>query len=1296
MLVAQATAYEPDTAHPYTENWRWSELEILERYDLRCVDEAPDGTLWFALNDGILSYDGHQATSYLLANSDLPLARPTAIEASVGGDIYLMTTAYLARFDGSNWELLHETQQGPALTDSFAQTSDGDIWIGDNQGLFCISHADRLLTRFEIGYEEVSAVMIDDQNRLWVANLDNGEISLYQLNSANSEPKLVATYTTKNQSKGITRFYQAKSGRIWVGNSAADDMLRVYEDGALKGALQNRPEFRTSATIPMIEDNAGDLWTFSVDGHLLKIADGKVEEFHYDNFAFPTAHQFIEPISGDRILFGGRMAKTLLVDESSTRWLTYRTLNFHTTDLQDNEWFIRYDGSVVRHEPDTETWTVFNQKDGMIDTPNAITCDRDGNIWVSGQQMRIAAVSRFDGQTWHTESFPLFAGMIGHLSVMQRQDGSMIFGSGTDEGLLGKRSGGIIVYRKNGEGWTHNVWAPPTVPSRVASIAESANGNLWTGAIGLFIKTPTAESYARIPRFEQNWIDHVVADYSGGVWVAVWGSGIHHFNGSSWRHFSEANGIASNQVVDTLISPSDNSTWAATSQGISRFDGLSWTPHALPQAIRLPREGGTLKSGKDNTLWINSAVRSWNFRRENFETASRSQFYTIRYRPDQVPPETRIQPLEEKIFEGANALIQWSGHDPWSDTQSEELEYSYRLDESPWSPFQTRKETLLQKLQGGIHRLEVRSRDIDWNIDPTPASIEFTAIPPIWKRWWFISSLTAVSILIIGLISLLIRMRIKYLMTLKEFKINFFTNISHEIRTPLAVIIGPLENLLKKDLDPSSRQLLEMAHRNARKMQQLVTHLLEFRKAESGNQKYHPVNGDLILFIKDTLYAHSPLWEERKQAFRLSVDTEQYHACFDPEKLQRIIDNLLSNAIKYTPDMGNIQIRIEVLPPSRNQPHESLQFTIEDSGMGISPENQKSIFKPYNRLVQGQRRFTGTGLGLAYTQELVNIWGGTVTVQSPIHSNQEHNPGTRFTVTLPLIPDASAPLFETSEELTKEVIESESTHIRNSSEKQQPTLLIIEDNPDVRNYLTIELQEEFSIETANNGKQGFKLAKENIPDIIVSDVMMPEMDGIELCQLLKQTQETSHIPIIMLTAKRAEEHELEGLASGADDYLGKPVNIEILKTKLQNTLETRRKLRELFVRKIEVEPSDVAVTNLDEEFIRLSLSTVEKHIQDEEFNVDDFAKEMHLSRVTFHRKLKALTGMTPVQFIRNIRLKRGAQLLRTGQFNVSEVLDKIGILDQSYFARLFKREFGVAPSSLIPRKQESPKTTSEQ
>lgn len=514
---------------------------------------------------------------------------------------------------------------------------------------------------------------------------------------------------------------------------------------------------------------------------------------------------------------------------------------------------------------------------------------------------------------------------------------------------------------------------------------------------------------------------------------------------------------------------------------------------------------------------------------------------------------------------------------------------------------------------------------------------------------------------------------------LDEMKSRFFTNIAHEFRTPLTIISG-MANQIKENPEQWLEKGIKMIIRNSDSVLNLVNQILDLRKLEAGKLQLHPVQGDVVQYLNYMLESFQSLAESKELQLHFLSGSSALLMDYDPEKLLRIVSNLLSNAIKYTPEGGNVYLMVD---QTLIEQKGYLQIRVKDTGIGIPGTQLSQIFDRFYQVDDSTtRQGEGTGIGLALTKELVKLFEGDIRVESI------PDKGSTFTVTIPIrqtapleavVQPAEVPLPAQAPD-SSEVI----SHLEVSAE-ELPSLLVVEDNPDVVQYLKACLKGLYQLEVARDGQEGIEKAIEMVPDIIISDVMMPRKDGFELCETLKTDERTSHIPIILLTAKTDDEARLKGLKRGADAYLAKPFNKQELIVWLEKLLELRRVLQERY-RSLETTAlSGDADTQQEDEFIQKVRQAVEENIDDEDFGIVQLCRAVHLSRAQVHNKIKALTGDSTSIFIRNIRLHKAKGLLLNSDLNISQVAYEVGFRDPKYFSKTFLETFGTLPGEL--RKQ---------
>ena len=513
---------------------------------------------------------------------------------------------------------------------------------------------------------------------------------------------------------------------------------------------------------------------------------------------------------------------------------------------------------------------------------------------------------------------------------------------------------------------------------------------------------------------------------------------------------------------------------------------------------------------------------------------------------------------------------------------------------------------------------------------------------------------------------------------LYEVKNRFLANISHELRTPLTLILGPAEQMLSSISEGAQKKQLTWIHQNSKKLLKLINQLLDLSKIEAGKLELQAQRQDLVKFCKYICSAFESLAKQKNVELIFEPSSEQLLLDFDREKLEQVLNNLLNNAFKFT-EKGSINFSIEE-DALNGKPFATI--VVKDSGIGIHDSQLPHIFDRFYQADQSEETiYQGTGIGLALCKELVELHEGTIEASSEIGK------GTAFKVTLPIqqideaadVADTNDYTFETTIETL--IVSDEDEKLAASSE-ELPLVLIVDDNEDIIAYIQQQLGVNFRTLKAFNGKMGFEIAEKELPDLIVSDVMMPLMDGFELCSKLKSDIKTDHIPVILLTARISEEDKMRGLQFQADDYLQKPFNSKELEIRIQNLIENRKKLRKRFAERHIFKAAEIAENPQEEIFLQQLTESVEAHIDDLQFDVNELCKLLGMSKSQLNRKMKAVLNKSPNQFIRSYRLERAHQLIKVGQNTISEIAYDVGFSSPAYFSKCFHDEFGYPPSAL--------------
>lgn len=594
-------------------------------------------------------------------------------------------------------------------------------------------------------------------------------------------------------------------------------------------------------------------------------------------------------------------------------------------------------------------------------------------------------------------------------------------------------------------------------------------------------------------------------------------------------------------------------------------------------------------------------------------------------------------------------------------------------------------------LAPGNYTLRVKAANSDgfWSEESTVLHIRIK--PPFWLSplAYVFYSIMLILILLLARYTIIRNEQQKFKMKqieleaqrkheIDDMKLRFFTNVSHELRTPLTLILSPLENMMKSVADNShEKQQLSLIHKNAIRLLNMVNQLLDFRKSDVNEHALNLSYGDIISFLRNSCNNFMEYAEKKNIRLTFFSSLDELNMVYDEDKMGKIMMNLLSNAIKFTEKNGAVDVMAKLLPKVGNNELEQLEIRVIDDGIGINDEEKKRIFERFYQGKINNEDFPGSGIGLHIVKEFVSLCKGSVQVYDNVPK------GSLFVLHFPverLEYIGSRPVTAEREQMRNRDEEAPMGEKENDQQGNETLILLVDDNDDFRYFMIDTLKNDFSVIDATNGKEAWEKIIASSPDIIISDVMMPEMDGYELCAKVKNDLRTSHIPIILLTAHTAKEQELHGLETGADDYITKPFHFDILLLRINKMLELRSYRQKKFKNQMEIQPAEITITPLDEKLIKQAIKLVEAHIADSEFSVERLSKELGISRVHLYKKMISITGKSPIEFIRIIRLKRAVQLLRESQLQISEIAYQVGFNNPKNFSKYFKEEFDVLPS----------------
>ena len=604
--------------------------------------------------------------------------------------------------------------------------------------------------------------------------------------------------------------------------------------------------------------------------------------------------------------------------------------------------------------------------------------------------------------------------------------------------------------------------------------------------------------------------------------------------------------------------------------------------------------------------------------------------------------------------------------------------YAYRLEgyDKEWQMTGgTQNFASYSNLSRGKYVFTVKACNPDGIWSEEQARIEVRILPPWWLSWWaylfYLGVIVAIIIIAYNLtitkIKLSSELKLEKLERMKmeelnQIKMRFFTNVSHEFKTPLSLILGPIENLSESIQDERQRAQLALMRQNGERLLRLIEQIMDLRKFDNGKMRLNPSAGEFVAFTRQIYNSFIDHAQRRHIDYDFESSETEINLQFDRDKVEKVLYNLLSNAFKFTADNGHIGVSVSL---RKDDQRRYATVEVSDTGIGITAADREHIFE---RFYQGNNpsfeSIHGTGIGLMLAKDFVELHGGTLTVESI------PGKGSTFTFTLPLDPETSQHTVVTNPAL--EQSETETT-------ERKPKILVVEDNEDMRAFIRMNLEDQYEVYTAKDGSEGWEAIRNIYPDLVVSDLMMPGMDGFELCKRLKEDMLTCHIPFILLTAKGNEENRAEGYAAGADGYISKPFSVKTLRTRVDMLIDQRIKLQERYRQKLLSDPSEINIESESDKFISNLVKVIEENMDNSEFGIQELCEISRYSYQQVYRKVKALTGESINEFIRTVRLKRAAQYLSQSSMRISEIMYSVGFNSHSYFTKCFREHFGISP-----------------
>lgn len=1350
LLAAHFTSaqqpYRPQVANPMNEDWRYARFPELEDLGIRHMASVP-GTneFWFAIDSGITSYNGYDWTFYSAEDglSGLPVQQVFIDKES---NIYAATATGLFKKGMEMWTNQLTVKDKPELAfHSIRELADGTIACAMSQGILFVGKSRQtLLTSKDklkiienqisnvqfvtlpsalvpTTFDNFSDVFEFKPGQLWLGitySFDDelGDVLVMSQNEIVNNK--VEKYALLSRQESLTlgseqSFFREKNGQVWIVSSTNKIPAQRFNgkkwEAMEYGKLFGEDEYSKN----ILQTDDGKIWISSVGNLYCLEPSGEWLKFSSETFRIPQTHVQLYS-SGSDLWIYGYQSTVSRVDLSDEIWLTYQDLNYQAEQSDGTQWFIDFDGNVIFNKG--ESWNQFTKQSGLIDTPVSLFVDSRDVIWAIGSHKGVAAAGYYKDGIWTNLTFPTLSWGLDYRAIIEAKDGSIWLGGATDVYLEKGQSSGLVQIKRPDQNDREIIYHRSREKGlnqlNVYGISESADTQIWIGGSSLLSFDGESWKNTDNPHFK-DFVNDVHSNSSGKLFVASRQHGFFVQTDNGWRQYSLNNGLISNNILALTFDEQTEEIWLATDKDFSYFNGETWINRIFPQELTLSYEGGSIFRNNLNELWISRSPREWKRREYTGKiptSAIRRKFTSHRVNSSNQPPETLIEIYTEEVDKSGNTTIVWTGRHYFNKKDASTLFFSYKLNDDQWSEFSNQTSHTFTELSSGTHTFSVRAMDTEGNIDESPAMVTFKVTPPVWKQAWFI--LLIISFLIIvGVFEFrilkkreILKKLNKSLQTanqeleerntkieeLSQAKVKFFTNITHEFRTPLSLILGPIEKLsTNQNGDPTVQNFYGVIKKNALRLQKLINQLLEIRRIEAGNFDLKLVESDFVSFVNELKNLFSNQAQEKDIRLIFHSDYKKLTISFDQDKVEKIVFNLLSNAFKHTPPKGKIHIRIEA--ENQDSEPQMVKLIVEDNGTGM---DQQTIEKLFERFAIGSNDKNlsteeSSGIGLSYIKDLVEAHQGIIAAESEV------GVGTKVTVRLPtdLIADESTDESTTTSEVIESSISPKSLadKIENlsRSEDKKYTVLIVEDNLDMRYFIMSLLSADYNVLAATNGADGIDTLDRKYVDLVISDIMMPEIDGLTLCQRIKTDPIMSHIPVILLTAMSSDDNMISGYESGADSFITKPFNPDLLLARVQNLLSARENLKVRYADDLRFKPKDIVVTSFDEDFLDKLSKMMEENVSDSAFDVSKMCEMANMSHMHFIRKVKQLTGKKPIELLKTFRLTRAKQLLEQNKINVSEVGYLVGYDLPNSFTRAFKNEFGTSPTKFVQDLSES-------
>ena len=1290
---------------------------------VRCLVEDDFGRIWIGTDDGLCVYDSRMEKIHQIKLNRFNEKRLTINAALIDrGQLYLGTSLGFLRIDVSTNELskigksAHQIKIVNDNSDySFiacTRGQDGKVWVATATSLYqLISNGNDSISVLNKQLElkgtlpDLRNLVEDEFGNLWIVFYQNGFIKYNPKTGQikHFKKNLPNRSVVSNKISSVTI---DQTGHLWIGTH--DKGLLFLEKKYLNDEnpnfqliehdLSNDRSLNSNLIYSLYVSKDNLLWIGTI-GSGINIYDPNRNPFHYynlQNAANQSSHStnFIRAVYADEqdnIWIGTHSNGLFLLDRGNLEKIDkigFGTESiFHINDAGNGNTFVCSNLGISLVKKVNKTLEIKSTL--PIGPAFYTTRPENGIFWVASlygvRKCKLNNGEIILEQTYTTDSKPALSFNNCRVLYFQKE---------ANELFIGTEGGGLNILGLN----------PEMVPIHTSIYQKGDSTN----------------------SISNNYIRSIIEDSNSDIWIGTY-EGLNKMkvdpaSGKAiFKTYTRKNGLPNN-TIQSIVEDNQKNLWIGTNQGLCKFNrpAETFTQYTLNDGIQSNEfsEHAIFKKW-DNEIIIGGINGINTFYPEqitssNFEpNTTITDFYLFnkKIRVGEKTSNGKKSPLIKSISKTDSIFLKPNQNSLGFEFSAmiynspEKIQYAYLLEgfEKEWNITDAdNRRANYTNLGFGDFTFKVKAINNDGLWEETPKSVFISISPPLYYTTlaFILYALLAILAFIFftnySILRYTTKKKIilenqhnKKVRELEELRTRFLINISHDLRTPITLISSPLEIIQKnRSIQPETKSLLNLVQRNVKKLKDMTEQLLDISKVETGILTPQPQNLDIVSFVKSEVLSFEDAFNRKGIDLEVKSEEPSYKMSFDPDMISKVLFNILSNALKHTHE-GKVTMNISAVPsPSSDKAgmerqQNYIKISISDTGVGI---DEADIARVFERFYQGkEQNKKGYGIGLSHCKDLIEAHNGSIDVAS------KKGVGTIFNIHLPNIQKPESPTVQSLPILKNEtaeltVAEDLMAEVRGEAATHSITILLVEDNPDLRGFLAQELRKKYQVLEAENGEEGLKIAQVDYPDLIISDVMMPNMNGLEFCKAVKSNIKTSHIPVILLTAKVDKETKYEGLEIGADDYISKPFEMEYLFLKIINLLKNRERLRKMFQLNANLEPSKVTVTSIDEQFLIKLMAEIEKGIADADFSINALERELGMSHSSFYNKIKSLTGQSANDLVFSARMKRAKQILEdTGKIRVSEVAYMVGFSDPKYFSKRFKEFFGASPSHFIKK-----------